>query len=334
MPTRNSEMSFNSYPIRFQPIFLEKIWGGRKLENILDKKLPQEGEYGESWEISAVPGSISKVVNGKYSGQSLEDLINSHPSELLGKNVLAEYGENFPLLIKFLDAQDDLSIQVHPDDTLAKARHNSRGKSEMWYIISSEENAKLNHGFEDGISSEDYEKALQNDTLEGILHSAPVKTGDVFYIPAGTIHNIGKGILLAEIQQSSDVTYRIHDFNRKDKHGNTRELHLKESENALKFGGKEHFHAHASKGGDKVETIVQSPFFITKKYSLKNTEIINYPKGESFKVLIVCEGTGRIKGEFEDEEFKAGDTFLIPAELEKIEIQTTSPSIVLESQIP
>ena len=223
------------YPLKFHPIFKDKIWGGKKIQSILKKDFSPLDNCGESWEISGVPDSESKIKNGQLSGHTLNQVIREYKGRLLGIRVYEKFENQFPLLIKFIDANDDLSIQVHPEDELAWKRHKSFGKTEMWYIIQADENAELIAGFNKEMNKNLYMDHFHNGTLIDVLNREKVKAGDVFFIPAGRIHTIGKGLLLAEIQQSSDVTYRIYDFERKDSNGNTRELHIDEALDAIDY---------------------------------------------------------------------------------------------------
>ena len=196
------------YPLKFEPILKERLWGGTKLKDVLGK--PSENDItGESWELSGVKDDISIVSNGSFSGTSLQELINQKPEELLGKDVFQRFGKEFPILIKFIDAKQDLSIQLHPNDALAKERHNSFGKTEMWYVMDADKGANLIVGFNKNVTKEEYSKSLEKDTLLDLLNYEPVKEGDTFFINTGKIHAIGAGVLLAEIQQTSDVTYRV-----------------------------------------------------------------------------------------------------------------------------
>ena len=215
----------NLYPLKFTPICKDKIWGGNKLNEILNKEYPELPNCGESWEISGVQDEVSVVSNGFLKGNSLEELIEVYMGDLVGEKVYEKFGIEFPLLVKFIDANDNLSIQVHPNDELSMERHDAFGKTEMWYVVQADPGAKLISGFNRKIDKEGYLKYFKNGQLEEILNYEEVKAGDVFFIPAGRVHAIGKGIVVAEIQQTSDVTYRIYDFNRVDDQGNPRELH-------------------------------------------------------------------------------------------------------------
>lgn len=226
------------YPLKFKPFFKEKIWGGEKIRKVLHRPVENMDHCGESWEISAIEGNVSVVSNGFFAEDNdLNELIEVYMGDLLGDKVYDQYGLGFPLLIKYIDATDDLSVQVHPDDQLAQERYGMNGKTEMWYVIEADKGAGLYVGFKDGVTREQYCDAVDAGTVDQLLKFHPVKPGDLFFIPAGTVHAIGKGVLLAEIQQPSDVTYRIFDWNRVDAQGNSRELHVDEAFDAIHFEG-------------------------------------------------------------------------------------------------
>ena len=210
---------------QFNNILKPVLWGGDKL--VAFKRLPsQEVPIGESWELSAMPGRESIVADGKDRGMTLTQLVQRYGAELVGEDVYRCYGDHFPLLIKFIDAKRDLSIQVHPDEEMARRRHNSLGKNEMWYILDADKGALIHTGFKRSITAEEFDRLLADGTILDVVNATESKPGDIFYIPAGQIHTIGAGNLLVEIQQSSDITYRVWDYNRRDADGNLRELHV------------------------------------------------------------------------------------------------------------
>jgi mannose-6-phosphate isomerase len=292
------------------------------------------GKIGESWEISCVPENESIIINGIFKNKTLTELIKEHKKEVLGQNVIQKYNGEFPLLIKFLDAQKDLSIQVHPNDELARSRHNTFGKSEMWYILEADENAELIKGFNRNTNVKEYSEKVENDKLQELLKSGAVNKDDVYYIPAGTLHNIGKGILLAEIQQSSDLTYRINDFGRKGDDGLERELHLDESMDALNFSKEEKFESRFDRIENDAISIVDSPYFKTNRLTLDKDFELNYPSDDSFRILICIEGKGELKGDFETLKMEKGDCFLIPAVLNSLQLKPSDNIELLECQIP
>ena len=234
------------YPLKFKTIYKDKIWGGQKIRTLLKKDFGNLPNCGETWEISGVKGNVSVVREGSLQGQNLEFLLNEYKENLVGEKVYKTYGNEFPLLVKFIDSNDDLSVQVHPYDALAKKRHSSFGKTEMWYIFQADVNATLNSGFNRPLTREQYLDYFNNGKLMDILNIEKVQADDVYFLPAGRVHYIGKGCLLAEIQQSSDITYRIYDFDRKDDKGNTRELHTEQSIDAIDFTYHKNYKADTS----------------------------------------------------------------------------------------
>jgi mannose-6-phosphate isomerase len=305
-------MKSNLYPLQFLPILKDRIWGGTKLKTYLNKPITSN-ITGESWEISTVENDVSIVSNGVYEGKSLNELINEFPEAVLGTKVYQQFGKQFPLLFKFIDAREDLSIQLHPNDTLAKKRHNSFGKTEMWYVMQADENAKLIVGFKEKSSQEEYLKHLNNSTLVSILDTKEVEKGDVFFLETGTIHAIGAGIVVAEIQQTSDITYRVYDFDRVDANGNKRELHNDLALEALNYEV-----VPAAKEYDKNEnvsnTVVDCAYFTTNFIPLKGDLHLKYTS-DSFKVFMCVEGSFKVTYTNEEYHYIVGDTVLIPAEI-------------------
>ena len=239
-------MNEQLYPLKFQPILKEKIWGGQKLNKVLNKSSLAKN-VGESWEISDVEGDTSIVINGNLKGNSLKQLLEDYKDELIGTKNHKIFGNKFPLLIKFIDAKQDLSIQLHPNDELAAKRHNSFGKTEMWYVMQADDDANLIVGFNQEVTPETYLKHLENKTLTEILNFDTVKTGDTYFIEVGRVHAIGAGVLLAEIQQTSDITYRVYDWDRVDDQGNERELHNDLAIDAIDFEMENDFRVSYSK---------------------------------------------------------------------------------------
>ena len=317
------------YPLRFDPIFKDKIWGGKQLAQVLGKDCAEIEQCGESWEISTVPGNISVVNNGQLKGKRLDHLIHEYRSALIGKRVYETYKEDFPLLIKFLDAQQDLSIQVHPDDTLARQKNYPFGKTEMWYIMSADEGAELITGFNQDLDKESFLAHMKNDTLESVLNREKVEKGDVFFIPAGRIHTIGKGILLAEIQQTSDITYRIYDFNRTDAQGNKRELHVTDAAEALDYKKYDEYKTRYADFVNVRNTIVESKYFTTNKLKL-TTPFVLEPDRQSFRILIIAEGSVKLKWKEGEDRLATGDVVLLPASMNDVQLIPSEPSEVLE----
>lgn len=324
----------NLYPIKFNPIYKDKIWGGQKLKTILKKDFGRLPNCGESWEISGVKGNESIVSSGALSGKNLPDLINTYKGRLVGENIYKKYGKEFPLLIKFLDANEDLSIQVHPDDEVAKKRHNSFGKTEMWYVFQADEGAKLITGFNKTIDKQEYLSHLKNGKLSEILNQEEVSAGDVFYIPAGRVHTIGKGICIAEIQQTSDVTYRIYDFDRTDDKGIKRELHTEEALDVLDFSYRSDYRTTYSEKINIPVNLVSCPYFNTNKLILKDTIERDYSKVDSFVIYICYEGSFTIThNKSEAVKVKTGETILIPAELKHLKLSTDEGAGILEVSV-
>ncbi|PIB29479.1 type I phosphomannose isomerase catalytic subunit [Maribacter sp. 4G9] len=317
----------NLYPLKFKPILKERLWGGTKLKDLFGK--PSTSEItGESWELSAVTGDVSIVSNGELEGTFLQDLIDKYPVELLGKSVVDRFGTEFPILIKFIDAKQDLSIQVHPNDALAKERHNSFGKTEMWYIMDADPGAQLVVGFNRDVSKTEYWQSLQNDTLLELLHYEKVHEGDTFFINTGKIHAIGAGVLLAEIQQTSDITYRVFDFNRKDKEGNLRELHTELALDAIDYKKKDDFKVAYSKEMNSLNTMVDCPYFKTNILELDKNFSIDTNNRDSFTIYMCVDGRALIENEFGKVSIQKGETTLIPAMSQIISINTEGAKLL------
>jgi len=320
------------YPLKFAPIIKETIWGGKKLKERLNKDC-LSGKCGESWEISGVQNNISIVSNGFLAGNSLQELTEVYMSDLVGEKVYEQFGIEFPLLVKFIDANDVLSIQVHPDDKLAKKRHNAFGKTEMWYIIESEENAELISGFNQKINKEVYLKYLHDSNLEEILNFEKVSSGDVFFMPAGRVHAIGKGILLAEIQQTSDITYRIYDWKRKDENGKGRELHTELAVDAIDYSYHDEYKTNYQVVPDGITNLVECDFFHTNLLKLTRPVARDYMNIDSFVIYMCMEGKFSIDFAGNSEHVLKGETILLPAELKNIQINPLEESKLLEIYI-
>lgn len=323
----------NLYPLKFKTIFKDKIWGGQKIKTYLGKDFSPLPNCGETWEISGVKSDVSIIANGMLSGVSLADLLAKEKENLVGKKVYRNFGNEFPLLVKFIDANDDLSIQVHPDDELANERHQSFGKTEMWYIIQADEGATLISGFNQKIDKERYLKKFNEGKLSEILNKETAEAGDVFFLPAGRVHTIGKGLLLAEIQQTSDITYRIYDFDRIDDQGNTRELHTEEALDAIDY---EHYDSYRTDYQDvknEVVKLVSCKYFNINLMDFTADTVRDYSKLDSFVIHVCVEGSYTINYGIEELPVNMGDCILIPANTEKIELKTTKGFKILESYI-
>lgn len=319
-------MKTELYPLKFHPVYKEKIWGGNKLNTILKKNIPSE-HTGESWEISAIEGSVSQVSNGPLKGKSLTELQNEYGESFVGKKIYETSGEEFPLLFKFIDAKENLSLQVHPDDVLAKKRHNSLGKTEMWYIMQADENAGIYVGFSKGTTKKDYLDHLEKEDLQSIMNFEPVQSGDVFFIKPGLVHAIGKGVLLAEIQQSSDITYRVYDWNRKDNQGNGRALHTELALDAIGYdfdGSKVDYELKPNKLAD----LVKNKYFNTKALQIKSPFSANYQDENSFVVLMCVEGKGTLTYKDHSIELIKGETVLLPFCIDAVDISAEHVEIL------
>ncbi|MEO9884153.1 MAG: type I phosphomannose isomerase catalytic subunit [Balneola sp.] len=321
------------YPLKFNPILKDKIWGGNKLGYVLDKPIGDSKNCGESWEISGVEGYISVVSEGQLKGKNLVELIEEFKGDLIGEAVYQSFGSKFPLLIKFIDANDDLSIQVHPDDELGMERHNSFGKTEMWYVVDAEEGATLISGFNKPTNKEEYLEIFEAGNLTDILNREDVENDDVFFLPAGRVHTIGKGLLIAEIQQTSDITYRIYDFDRVDADGNERELHVEEAVDAIDYSFYDQYKTIYDKTAEETE-IGKSQYFITNRLVIGDSISRNYSNFDSCIILMCLEGDGEINFEEGSISYKLGDSILIPNSITSITIDSSTTSKVLEVRIP
>ena len=320
------------YPIKFKPILKDKIWGGARLKNILNKSDASDNT-GESWEISGYNDDISIVSNGFLEGKNLLELIDNYKGELVGNKVYSNFGTGFPLLIKFIDANDALSVQVHPNDEFAVKNHNSNGKSEMWYIIGAEEKAEIITGFNQQTDKNKYNDSLKSGKIEELLNSEKVAPGDVFYIPAGTVHAIKSGVLLAEIQQSSDITYRIYDWNRKDSNGKYRELHTQLALEAIDFSFPRDTRIKYREEPNKSTNLVNCQYFTTNLVKVNSVTRRDYSSIDSFIIYICIEGSIEIITKNDKTQLKKGDTFMIPANLKEIELLPLKESTLLEVYI-
>lgn len=310
------------YPVKFTPLFKYRLWGGEKLKTQLNKDY-NETNIGESWEISDVKGDETKVANGPLEGKTLKELIKQYKGDFVGESVYKTFGEDFPLLIKFIDAKTPLSIQVHPSNELAKERHNSFGKNEMWYVMGADKDAELIVGFEKEIDKEEYQKHLEDDTILDVMHHETVKKGDTFYIPTGRVHAIGAGVLLAEIQQTSDVTYRIYDYKRVDANtGKERELHTDLALDAIDFTYHSNFKTEYETQTNTSNKLVHSPYFKTNFVKVDGSWEKDYSNLDSF-VIYMCVG-GDLELECNNETYalKMGETILLPASVDGVKLSS------------
>lgn len=313
------------YPLKFKPRVKERIWGGQA---ILKKKgktvarLSKDKLYGESWDLSSVKGDVSVVANGFLKGNNLEEIIEVYMGELVGEENFEKYGLEFPLLVKYLDCNDKLSVQVHPNDELAEERHNSFGKTEAWYVVDCKPGAAIYLGFKNlELTREEYIAAVAESRLEELLNRVEVKPGDVFFIPAGTVHALGAGIEVVEVQQTSDVTYRIYDWDRVDASGKGRELHTSLAVDAIDFEADAellHRNYELTKGG--AATVIESSYFTMTLHDVDGEKLLDRASLDSFIIYIALNGSAQVIADGVEESLEEGEVMLIPAEVSEIEI--------------
>ena len=303
------------YPLKFEDIFKTVVWGGEKIAPFKGVQTDQHN-IGESWELSGVKGNESVVANGPLAGHTITELACEYKEVLLGKKVYEATGTEFPLLIKFIDARDDLSVQVHPDDTLAGKRHNgSKGKTEMWYVVQADEGAHLMAGLSRQTTPQEYESKVNDNTVTEILKDYKVREGDTFFIPAGRVHSIGKGCFIAEIQQTSDITYRIYDFGRLGLDGKPRELHTELAKDAIDYTVLDDYRTHYPQVTDSENTLVSCKYFTTSLFDLSQSVTKDIASLDSFLIAICIDGQGTISdGHGNSIQIRKGETILLPAD--------------------
>ena len=310
-------------PLKFNALLKSTLWGGDKIIPFKHLNVSQDN-VGESWEISGVPGNETVVSDGPYKGKKLNELVAELKGKLVGEDNYRRFGDEFPLLIKFIDARQDLSIQVHPTDEIARRQGKERGKTEMWYLLDSDENATLLCGLKQKITPEEYAKMVENDTICDAIARYDVKEGDCFFLPAGRIHAIGTGCFLAEIQQTSDVTYRIYDFKRKDKDGNYRQLHTKEAAECINYNVEANYRTDYIPAKNRGIALVQCPYFNTAVYDLNEPMTLDYSELDSFVILIGLKGEATITdNEGNEVSLRAGESMLVPATTETLKVDGT-----------
>ena len=320
------------YPLKFKPIYKDYIWGGSKLKDKFNKKIPSSFDRcAESWEISSIQDNISVVSNGFLAGNNLQELVEIYMGDLVGDKVYSKFGDEFPILVKLIDATDTLSIQVHPNNDVAKKKHHAFGKTEMWYVIDSDPNSKIITGFNRKITKAEYQEHLMNNKLQDILNVEQANKDDVFFLPSGRIHAIGKGILLAEIQQSSDITYRIFDWNRVDKEGNHRELHTDLALDVIDFKKYDSYKFTKPITKNESSELIHCEFFDVNRLSFNQSIERDYHLLDSFVIYLCVEGgLNIISGENTVESLTKGETVLIPAELNEITLKPLPSATILE----
>lgn len=321
------------YPFKFKPILKSTLWGGEKIIPYKEIESNQTN-VGESWELSGVKGNESVVANGELAGTTLPELIAKEGDRLLGRANHERFGGEFPLLIKFIDARQDLSIQVHPNDELAQRRHGSKGKTEMWYVMSADKGARLRSGFARKVTPEEYVASVEDNTITDLLAEHEIKQGDVFFLPAGRVHSIGAGAFIAEIQQTSDITYRIYDFNRRDANGNTRELHTELAKDAISYDVENDYRTHYEASDNREVRLMSCPYFTTSLYNLTVENTIDLSRLDSFVVIIIMEGRAVIVDDSGNKvNVHQGETVLLPATTQSVSISPNGGCKLLTSYI-
>jgi len=318
------------YPLKFKPIFKDKIWGGQKIKTELGLDFRPLPNCGEAWVLSGITGSETKVINGFLKGNSLNDLLAVYMDDLIGEDLFYKYDKEFPVLVKFIDSNDYLSIQVHPDDVLAAKRKMCSGKTEMWYILDAEQDSELITGFSRQVNQDIYLEYLNNKKLKEILNIEKIKKGDVFYIPSGRIHALGPGILLAEIQQTSDITYRIYDWERVDENGKSRELHTELALDAIDFRPVNNYRTKYRKIKNHTENLADTSFFTTNILDFDQIVKKDYALLDSFVIYVCVEGSALIHYDDQKESLKKGETILIPAVMDRLVLEPLQTCKVLE----
>lgn len=318
------------YPLKFKPIFKSKIWGGRKIKEQLGMDFGPMPNCGEVWLLSGIWDEQSEIANGDFEGDEINDLVETFMGDLVGESVFDKYGEQFPLLLKIIDANDWLSVQVHPDDELAEKRGLGNGKTEMWYVMQADRDAELVMGFNRELTRMDYANVLKNNSLQSVLNHEQVKKDDVFFIPAGRVHALGPGIMVAEIQQTSDTTYRIYDWDRIDVAGMSRELHIPQSVEAIDGTMPENYKIGVEDVMNRTVPVVDCQYFVTNLLQLQGEMEKDYSNLDSFVILMVLEGNCTLNWENGAVFVNQGECVLIPNLIKKVAIRAEKYCKLLE----
>lgn len=321
------------YPLKFKPVFKDKIWGGNKIKEQLGLDFSPLPNCGEAWMLSGVSECQTVIANGFLEGNDLNEVLEIYMDELVGEKVYADYRNEFPILVKFIDANDWLSIQVHPDDELAAKRDIGRGKTEMWYILDADKHAELISGFKGAVNRGGYLEAFDKHNLKEILNVEKVGPGDVFFIPAGRVHALGPGILLAEIQQTSDTTYRIYDWDRVDPDGNPRALHTELALDAIDFAKPENIRTDYRKKPNEIVNVAESPYFTTNILEINRKIDLDYSELDSFVIYVLTEGTVTVESDGAEYPLVKGEVILLPATTEEVSIVPGTAATLLEVYI-
>ncbi len=316
------------YPLKFTPLLQERVWGGDTLNKTYKKGSDSKQKIGESWELSGVQGDISVALNGFLEGNTLEELIEVYMGDLVGEDIYEKFGKEFPLLIKLIDAQDVLSIQVHPDDKVAAERHNAYGKTEMWYVLKAEKGARLYCGFKNPTSKDEFMDHLKRGTMPDLLNKERPVAGDVFFIPAGCVHAIGKGLMLAEIQQTSDITYRIYDWDRVGLDGKHRDLHTDLAVDIIDYSSLDNYKISVEQTDNKPVRLAECKYFSTNILNFTEEITRDYSLTDSFVIYICTDGSYDLKWDNEIMHIEEGETILIPAILDEIRISSDRATIL------
>ncbi|MDO5017458.1 MAG: class I mannose-6-phosphate isomerase [Porphyromonas sp.] len=318
------------YPLQFKEVYKQTIWGGDKIYKYKGQEAPAPG-IGETWEISAMEGDASVVANGVLAGKNLIEITETYGAELLGQQVYDRFGGRFPLLVKLIDSRQDLSVQVHPNDEYAKARHNSLGKTEMWYILDSDPGAKIYAGWAKETSAEALPELVKSDEVMEYLGSHTPHPGDVFFLPAGRVHTIGAGNLLLEIQQASKITYRLFDFNRTDAEGNKRELHIEDGAKVIDYQVKESGATpYDREATDTPVVLAECDYFRTSMLQLTDDYQMDLSARDSFTILFVDNGAVTVNDTYQ---LSKGQLLLVPASVEGLKISGKGAKLI-ESYVP
>ena len=328
-------MAIKLYPLKFNLRLHDKIWGGERIFQYKNIAKTSD-ELGESWEISPMNGNVSVVSNGEYAGTNLNDLVAQDPVSFLGKHVVERFGSEFPLLIKMIDANENLSVQVHPGDEFALKHHDSKGKTEMWYVLDATEDAVIYVGWKRDVNPDELHKIIDSGELIDYIHEYHVAPGDTFFIPAGTVHAIGKGCLVMEIQEASDITYRLYDYKRKDSQGRERELHVEESAKVLNYAatGSENVR-YDRESKEPGKELVSCPYFKTSLLQFSSQEVLSLAERDSFTVLFCVEGDCRVVTGVETVQLSKGESLLLPAKLSDCTIEPLETHTkLIESYVP
>ncbi|MDR1170722.1 MAG: class I mannose-6-phosphate isomerase [Prevotellaceae bacterium] len=323
------------YPLKFKPIYQERVWGGNKLSTVLKRVKKSRKPVGESWELSPLSDSLSVVAGGFLKGNNIEELIEIYMGDLVGEKVYETFGVEFPLLVKLIDSAEQLSVQVHPDDKTALDRHKAYGKTEMWYVIDASEDSRIYVGFNKDLSVEEYWDRVRNGNFPDVMNVEKVKKGDVFFLPAGRVHAIGKNLLIAEIQQPSDITYRIYDWGRETQRETAREMHYDLAADIIDYKCRMPYGTQYDAAENSATELVTCKYFTTNLLSFSEKTDRDYAALDSFVVYMCMEGQAKIVCDDEAAEtVSAGETVLIPAIFNSVSIVPEQSVKLLEVYVP